>query len=72
MSRRLSLLLFFFSFIACAEEEYFVVFLVNARGLDYTDTLKFLKTVAKHPRDGSKNGDVGHAWVYLKGDEILV
>jgi hypothetical protein len=52
-------------------EDYFVVFLVNARQLDYSCSSKFLKTVAKHPSDWSKNGDVGHAWVYLKGDGII-
>lgn len=71
MFQRFSVLLLFFCCLLGAEEEYFVVFLVNARSLDYTNSLKFLKTVAKHPRDGSKNGDVGHAWIYLKGDKIL-
>ena len=23
---------------------------------------------SKHPSDGSKNGDVGHAWIYLQGN----
>jgi hypothetical protein len=50
-------------------EEYFVVFLVNARHLDYSDGSKLLKTVAKHPSDWSKNGDVGHAWIYLEGTD---
>jgi hypothetical protein len=47
---------------------YFIVFLVDARHLDYTDNYSFCKTVAKHPSDGSKNGDVGHAWIYLQGE----
>lgn len=64
-------LLLLHCFLLGAEEEYFVVFLVNARGLDYTSGSRFLKTVAKHPRDGSKNGDVGHAWIYLKGEIII-
>ncbi|MCB1136860.1 MAG: hypothetical protein KDK78_11380, partial [Chlamydiia bacterium] len=25
------------------------------------------QSVAKHPRDYSKNGDVGHAWIYVQG-----
>lgn len=63
------LLLVFTSVEAC--EDYFVVFLVNARQLDNSCTRNFLKSVAKHPSDGSKNGDVGHAWIYLHGDEIV-
>jgi hypothetical protein len=35
--------------------------------LDYTDNHSFLKTIAKHPSDCSKTGDVGHAWVYVEG-----
>lgn len=65
----LVLLLVFASVEAC--EDYFVVFLVNARQLDNSCTKNFLKSVAKHPSDGSKNGDVGHAWIYLHGDEII-
>lgn len=43
--------------------------LVNARQLDYSNASTCLKTTAKHPSDGSKNGDVGHAWIVLKGPE---
>jgi hypothetical protein len=50
------------------ESKYFVVLLVNARHLDYTENRSLLKTIAKHPSDWSKNGDVGHAWIYLKGE----
>lgn len=49
------------------ESDYFLVLLVDARHLDYTDNYSFLNTVAKHPSDGSKNRDVGHAWIYLRG-----
>lgn len=49
------------------ESSYFLVVLVEARHLDYTDNRSFLKTLAKHPSDGSKNGDVGHAWIYVQG-----
>ena len=49
-----------------------LVILVCARHLDYTNSQSLLKTVAKHPQDGSLTGDVGHAWVLLKsGDEII-
>lgn len=71
MLRKLSflLLLVFASVEAC--DDYFVVFLVNARQLDSSCTKNFLRSVAKHPSDGSKNGDVGHAWIYLHGDKII-
>lgn len=49
------------------ESDYFLIILVDARHLDYTDERKFFQSVAKHPSDGSKNGDVGHAWIYLQG-----
>lgn len=49
------------------ESPYFLVILVEARHLDYTSPDSFFKTLAKHPSDGSKNGDVGHAWIYLQG-----
>lgn len=49
------------------EEEYFLIILVDAKHLDYTDTNLFLHSIAKHPRDGGKNGDFGHAWIYLQG-----
>lgn len=47
--------------------DYFLVIMVEARHLDYTSPRAFFKTLAKHPSDGSKNGDVGHAWIYLQG-----
>lgn len=50
-----------------SEAPYFLVLLVEARHLDYASPRSFFKTVAKHPSDGSKNGDVGHAWIYLQG-----
>lgn len=49
------------------ESDYFLIILVDARHLDYSDNKSFLGTVAKHPDDGSKNGDIGHAWIYLQG-----
>lgn len=49
------------------KSDYFLIVFVEARHLDYTDNYSFLKTVAKHPSDGSKNRDVGHAWIYLEG-----
>jgi hypothetical protein len=46
---------------------YFLVILVNARHLDYSDVNAFFRTLAKHPSDGSTNRDFGHAWIYLQG-----
>src|SRR4051812_46329911 len=55
---------------------FYLVFLVSAHHLDYSCSYRFCRTLAKHPRDGSKNGDVGHAWIYLYGkrggEEIIV
>lgn len=65
----------FYSHLSCphkvcdmCESEYFIIFLVEARHLDYTNNTSFFRTLAKHPSDGSKNGDVGHAWIYLEGN----
>lgn len=49
------------------EEDYFLIILVDARHLDYTHASRFFQSITKHPSDGSKNGDVGHAWIYLQG-----
>ncbi len=49
------------------ESEFFLIILVDACHLDYTDNKSFLYTVAKHPADGTTNGQVGHAWIYLQG-----
>lgn len=50
------------------ETPFFLIILVEARHLDYSNPRAFFKTLAKHPSDGSKNGDVGHAWIYLQGE----
>lgn len=52
---------------SCVESDYFLVLCVEARHLDYTNNYTFFRTMAKHPSDGSKNRDVGHAWIYLQG-----
>ncbi len=49
------------------ESDYFLVILVNARHLDYGNNRSLLCTLSKHPADGTKNGDVGHTWIYLEG-----
>lgn len=50
-----------------ANSDYFIIFFVDAPHLNYSNTTRLLKSVAKHPRDWSKHGDVGHAWIYLQG-----
>lgn len=52
---------------ATEPSDYFLVILVDAQHLDYTDPCKFFHSVAKHPNNCSKEGDVGHAWIYLQG-----
>lgn len=49
------------------EAEFFVIALVDAKHLDYTNLGSFFHTVAKHPSDRGKERDLGHAWVYLQG-----
>lgn len=49
------------------KSDYFLVLLVDARQLDYSCNKAFFRSLVKHPSDGSKNSDVGHAWIYLRG-----
>ncbi len=46
----------------CPRSPYFIVFLVDAKHLDYTSGNGCLGTLAKNPRD-----NFGHAWIYLEG-----
>lgn len=48
-------------------DPYYMVVLVNARRLDYSDQGSLIKTINKHPVDASKRGDIGHAWFLLHG-----
>lgn len=50
----------------------YIIFLVDARHMDYTSLRPLMKTISKHPSDGSKNSDVGHAWIYLKTDQGVI
>lgn len=54
------------------ESEAFIIFAVEARHLDYSSMTPLLYTIAKHPSDGSKNSDVGHAWIYLKSGSYVL
>lgn len=47
--------------------ESFLIIYVNARHLDYTDNHSFLRTIVRHPSDGSTSRDVGHVWIYFQG-----
>lgn len=55
-----------------SESDYFLVILVDARHLDYSNSQRFLQTFTKHPANGSKEGSVGHAWILLKGKDCIV
>ena len=57
----------FFRLHPPTRSDYSLTIFVDARHLNYTDGDKFLFSLAKHPSDWSKNGDVGHAWICLKG-----
>ncbi|MDB6081264.1 MAG: hypothetical protein JWO53_536 [Chlamydiia bacterium] len=48
------------------EGNYYLALLVDAKHLDYTNAETLLSTVAKHP-NGSRERDVGHAWIILGG-----
>jgi hypothetical protein len=48
------------------ESDYYLVFLVCARHLDYGNSQKLFKTLVKHA-SGGKNADVGHSWILLHG-----
>jgi len=48
------------------DDPYFLVLLVDAKHLDYSEVPLLFSTIAKHP-NGSRERDVGHAWVVLSG-----
>lgn len=50
----------------------YLVLLAAARHLDYTNGRQLLKTIARHPSDGGKNSDVGHAWIMLAGENGIL
>ncbi len=52
---------------SCTTTSPYLIFLVHAPHLDCTNGQTLFKTMCKHPRDLSKEGDVGHAWIYLSG-----
>jgi hypothetical protein len=45
----------------------FLVILVDAPHLEDSCNRALCRSIAKHPSNGTKNGDVGHAWIYLQG-----
>ncbi|MFC1579995.1 hypothetical protein ACFL4N_03690 [Thermodesulfobacteriota bacterium] len=48
------------------ESNYYAVFLVAASHLDYDDNKELFESLARH-NNAFKKGQVGHSWVYLKG-----
>lgn len=46
------------------ETDYYIIFLVAARHMDYWDTKELAKSLVRY---GRGKGDIGHSWVYLKG-----
>ncbi|MDF2550425.1 MAG: hypothetical protein K0S07_1492 [Chlamydiales bacterium] len=56
------------------EPEYYIIFLVDAPKLDYSDSERFLGSMAKRANrsiSGVRGQGFGHAWIYLKGDESI-
>lgn len=47
--------------------DYYVVILTHARGLQYDNVKALCDSIAGHSGAGGYRGDVGHAWIYLKG-----
>lgn len=54
-----------------AGSDYYIVFLVDSKHFDYSDSYTFLNTFVKHPDSASKECTVGHAWILLKGLDAL-
>jgi len=54
------------------ETDYYLVVLVDAKHLDYSNSQSFLTSFTKHPSTGNKSCNVGHAWLYLKGDKRVI
>jgi len=48
------------------ESNYYVVFLVAASHLNYNDNKELFESLARH-NNALKKGQVGHSWIYLKG-----
>lgn len=58
-------------FLLFANDPY-IIFLVEARKLDVSSNSSLIRSIAKHPSDGSKNSDVGHAWIYFYDGEQVI
>lgn len=61
-----------YSFVKFKPSSCFLIVLVDAPHLDYSNTFNLLKSIGKHPRTGCKNGSVGHAWIYLYKDGKII
>ena len=53
----------------CQDE---LIILVDAPHLAYSPTKDLFKTMSKHPRTGCKEGSVGHAWICLVRDGVVI
>lgn len=51
-----------------AEAAGYLCIVVDAPQLDFSNETTLIRTVAKHPRNYSKCGDVGHAWICVFGN----
>lgn len=54
-----------------SESDYYIIFLVDAKHFDYSNSQTFLKTFVKNP-SGSKECSFGHAWIVLKGKDFII
>lgn len=52
--------------VSDTDSDFFLIIYVDAPHLDYTNNTRLIQTIARHP-NGSKNRDVGHAWIALHG-----
>ncbi|MEC7840480.1 MAG: hypothetical protein VX777_10625 [Chlamydiota bacterium] len=54
------------------ETDYYLIILVDAKHLDYSNSQSFLTTFTKHPTTGNKSCNVGHVWLYLKSPNSVI
>lgn len=67
----LRIILFLLPLLSFADD-YYLIILTDAKGLRYTTEQQLIRSIAKHPRTGSKSGEIGHAWIYLKGENKVI
>jgi hypothetical protein len=52
-----------------SHSDFFIVFLVDARHLDYSDSQHLIRSLVRNPMTRQGGLDVGHAWIYLSGEK---